>query len=272
VSGIAIRSLAIRTIALSTFGSFLRNKVILLFGSLFVCVVLLMMTPLLGFKAMTNADNAQQMQGFILNEVTIVISMVSGFGSLLAAWAAADSVAGEMKSGTILAVMARPLRRWEFLAGKYLGVLMLMGVYVVSMLGVTLFLAWLGGQSFHASLWTLIVYPLVRYAIWAAIAMLLVTMIHPILAMGAIVIVMTLIEVFASTVNHIPMWLKTPVHLVLPLTGLLSEERFMEITRASVKPFPWTNHLTALAYGLDYALVCFLLAVFVFQRRSLARD
>jgi hypothetical protein len=33
----------------------------------------------------------------------------------------------------------------------------------------------------------------------------------------------------------------------------------------------WTNHLT-LAYGLDYALVCFLLAVLVFQRRSLARD
>ena len=105
------RFILIRTIALSTFGSFLRNKVILLFGSLFVCIVLLMMTPLLGFKAMTNADNAHQMQGFILNEVAMVISMVSGFGSLLAAWAAADSVAGEMKSGTILAVMARPLHR-----------------------------------------------------------------------------------------------------------------------------------------------------------------
>ena len=266
------RSVAIRTIALGTFGSFLRNKVILLFGSLFVCIVLLMMTPLLAYKSMTNAANAQQMQGFILNEVATVISMVSGFGSLLAAWAAADSVAGEMKSGTILAVMARPLRRWEFLAGKYLGVLMLMAVYVVAMLGVTFLLAWLGGQSFHTALWTLIAYPLVRYAIWAAIAMLLVTMIHPILAMGAIVIVMTLIEVFASTARHIPVWLQKPVHLVLPLTGLLSEERFMEITRASVRPFPWTNHLTALAYGVDYALVCLLLAMFVFQRRSLARD
>jgi hypothetical protein len=102
--------------------------------------------------------------------------------------------------------------------------------------------------------------------------MLLVTLVHPIVAMGAVVILMTLIAVFSSTARHIPVWLQKPVHLVLPITSLLSEDRFMEITRASLKPFPWTNHLTALAYGLDYALVCFLLAVLIFQRRGLTRD
>jgi ABC-type transport system involved in multi-copper enzyme maturation permease subunit len=261
----------VRTIALSTFGSFLRNKVIILFCSLFVCIVLLMMSPLLAYKSMTSAANAQQMQGFILNTVAGVMSLVSGFGSLLAAWAAADSVAGEMKSGTILAVMARPLRRWEFLAGKYLGVLMLMAVYVLAMLGVTFLLAWLGGQRFHTSLWVLLVYPMVRYAIWAAISMFLVTFLHPVVVMGMVAVLATLIEIFASS-RHIPAWIRLPVHLVLPLTNLLSEERFLSITRASLKPFPWTSHLTALAYGLDYALVCFLLAVAVFQYRSLSRD
>jgi hypothetical protein len=62
------------------------------------------------------------------------------------------------------------------------------------------------------------------------------------------------------------------VHLVLPLTNLLDEERFLVITRASSKPFPWTNHAVALAYGLDYALVFFILTVFVFRHRSLSRD
>jgi ABC-type transport system involved in multi-copper enzyme maturation permease subunit len=262
----------VRTIALGTFGSFLRNKVIILFCSLFVCIVLLMMSPLLAYKSMTGAANAQQMQGFILNEVATVMSMVSGFGSLLAAWAAADSVAGEMKSGTILAVMARPLRRWQFLAGKFLGVLMLMSVYVIAMLGVTFTLAWLGGQRFHTSLWMLLVYPMVRYAIWAAISMFLVTLLHPVFVMGVVIVLATLTLIFGSASSHIPRWVRLPVHLVLPLTNLLSEERFLTITRASLKPYPWTNHLTALAYGLDYALVCFLLAVVVFQRRSLSRD
>jgi ABC-type transport system involved in multi-copper enzyme maturation permease subunit len=262
----------IRTIALSTFGGFLRNKLILLFCSLFLCIVLLMMTPLLGYKAMTTASNAQQMQGFILNEVAMIMSLVSGFGSLLAAWAAADCVAGEMRSGTILAVMARPLRRWEFLAGKYLGVLMLMAVYTVAMLGVTFLLAWLGGQRFHTSLWTLLVYPMVRYAIWAAIAMFLVTLVHPVFAMGMVILLATIGALLASDSSRIPDWVRLPVHLVLPLTGLLSEERFLVITRASIKTYPWTNHLTAIAYGLDYALICFLLAMFVFQYRSLTRE
>jgi len=70
----------IRTIAPSTLGSFLRNKVIVLFCSLFGCVVLLAMAPLLEYKAMTNAPNAQQMHGFVLNEIAEVMSMVSGFG------------------------------------------------------------------------------------------------------------------------------------------------------------------------------------------------
>ncbi len=262
----------IRTIALNTFGSFLRNKVILLFCSIFACIVLLMMTPLLGYKAMTTAANAQQMQGFILAEVAAVMSLVSGFGSLLAAWAAADSVAGEMKSGTILAVMARPLRRWEFLAGKYLGVMMLMAIYVVVMFGVTMLLSWLGGQYFHNSLWTLLVYPMVRYAMWAAIAMFLVTLVHQVVVMGMVVVLATLVIVFQSPWRHVTKWVRLPVHLLLPLTNLVSEERFLSVTRASLKPFPWTSHLTVLVYGVDYALVWFLLAVYVFQRRGLSRD
>ena len=35
-----------------------------------------------------------------------------------AAWASAEAVAGEMRSGTILAVLARPVRRWEFPQGS----------------------------------------------------------------------------------------------------------------------------------------------------------
>ena len=70
-----------------------------------------------------------------------------GFGSLLAAWSAADALSSEMRSGTILAVMARPVRRWEFLLGKYLGVQLLMLVFVVLMLGLNYLLAWIGGAT-----------------------------------------------------------------------------------------------------------------------------
>lgn len=149
---------------------------------------------------------------------------------------------------------------------------MLMLVYVLAMIGVTFLLAWLGGQRFHTALWTLLVYPMVRYAIWAALALLLATLIHPVFVMGIVIILATLVEVLGSPYSHVPAFVRIPGHLLLPMTNLLSEDRFLVITKASVKPFPWTAHLTALAYGLDYALVCFVLAAFLFQYRSLTRD
>src|SRR5262249_2610187 len=191
----------------NTFGSLLRNKLLLLFLSLFICIVALMMSPLLAYKAMTTASNAEQMQTLVLTEVDLIMSLVSGFGSLLAAWAAPDAVGGEMKSGTILAVMARPLQRWEFLAGKYLGVLMLMAIYVLANLGLSYLLAWLGGENIHGSTWALVVYPLVRYAVYIAIAMLLVTVVHPVVAMAIVLVVATFARLLGTPRSSMPHWL-----------------------------------------------------------------
>jgi ABC-type transport system involved in multi-copper enzyme maturation permease subunit len=265
----------IRTIAWNTFGSLLRDKLIILFFAVFVCVVLLMMTPMLGFKAVTTASNAAQMQAMVLSFVSIIMSMVSGFGSLLAAWASADAVATEMKSGTILAVMARPVRRWEFLVGKYLGVMMLMGIYVLLMFALSYLLAWMGGERIQSTPWVLIVYPMVRYAAYGAMAMALVTLMHPVVTIGIIMVISVAaprVMPGAGDASRLAGWIKAPLYAILPSTGLLSEDRFLTITHAALKPTGWLEHATTLGYGLDYALVCLVLAMWSFHFRSLKRD
>lgn len=265
----------ILTIALNTFSSFLRDKLIILFTILFACVVLLMMTPLLGMKAMTSAANAQQMQAVVLGDVAAIMGVVAACGSMLAAWAAADAVASEMKSGTILAVMARPVRRWEFLAGKYVGVMLLMAVYVLLMFALSYLLAWMGGEKIQSTLWVLLVYPLVRYAIYSAIAMLLVTVMHPVLASAAVIAISVATNVIDPAQHYTSVyltWARNAAYVILPSTTLLSEERFLVITYASLRQTTWTEHLTTIAYGLDYALVCLLLAMCSFRTQTLKRD
>ena len=117
----------IRAIALLTFSGFLRNKLMILFLALFAVVVLLMMTPLMFMKAQSGAPGMPRTESMVLGLIGSIMSLLSGFGSLLAAWAAADAVWSDIRSGTILAVLARPVRRWEFLLGKFLGVQLLMG-------------------------------------------------------------------------------------------------------------------------------------------------
>jgi len=266
----------IRTLAWSTFGSFFHNRLVLLLLILCIIVVLLMLTPLLGAKAVKTAQNAAQMQSVVLNMVSTIMEFVSGFGSIVAAWAAADSVATEMTSGTILAVMARPVKRWEFLVGKFSGAMMLMAVYVLMMFGLSWLLAWIGGERIQSTPWVLLVYPMVRYALWAAVAMALVTLLRPIVTMGILLLLFVGIETASSPsvgADHPALRRMLDVmHWVLPSTGLLSESRFLEITHASLKQTGWVEHLTSLSYGLDYALVCLLLAMWSFHYRSLKRD
>jgi ABC-type transport system involved in multi-copper enzyme maturation permease subunit len=263
------------TIALSTFGSFLRNRLLIVFGVIFVCTVLLMMTPLLGAKAMAKMGSAQQAEAMVLGMISVIMFFVSGTGSLLAAWCAADAVASEMKSGTILAVMARPVKRWEFLLGKYAGVMLLMSVYVAMMYGLSWLLAWIGGERLHSSAWVVLAYPMVRYAVYGAVAMALVTVLHPLVTMGITLIMAVValtVQPAGQAVTGNWKYLKVPLWVMLPSTSLLSEERFLTITHASVKQIGLLDHLTTLAYGLDYALVFVLMAMWSFHYRSLTRD
>ena len=262
-------------VAHNTFGGFLHNKVLYAMGLLFLVFFLFGLFNVYSFKHMTTASNALQMQQHMMHDISNSIVLLYGLGNLLAVWTAADSIASEIKSGTILTVMARPLHRWQFLAGKYLSVLMLMSVYATIIFGITYLLMSLGGQPFYISGWALVFYPLVRYAIWAAIAMSLGTFLNPITVMSIVAFLLSVIE-FMSTpmaVNRIPAWIQTPLHVVLPMTAVvLDESRFFNMTQAALQRYPWTNHLTALTYGINYALVFFLLAIALFQRRSLTRD
>jgi len=262
-------------IALNTFGGFLRDRLLIVFAVLFACTVLLMMTPLLGAKAIAKAGSASQAEIMVLGMVSAIMFFVSGTGSLLAAWCAASSVAGEMKTGTILAVMARPVKRWEFLLGKYLGVMLLMSIYVIMMFGLSWLLAWIGGEKIHSATWVLLAYPMVRYALYSATAMALVTVLHPVVTMGITMIIAVAALIVAPTGQAITgnvKYLKIPLWVLLPSTSLLSEERFLAITQASLKPISWLEHITTLSYGLDYALVLLLVAMWVFHYQSLTRD
>lgn len=263
------------TLALSTLESFLHNRLIVLILVLAMGVVLLMMIPLMGAKTAMTIENKQAMESMVLEAISGVMSFVSGLGSLLAAWAACDSLNTELKTGTVLAVMARPVRRWEFLLGKYLGVLLFMSCYVVMMIGVSYLMAWLGGGWIHVTPWILFIYPLARYAIYAAIAMLLTTALHPIVSMGVVFIMATVMELVGPGMpDWRPrlMWLKTGLYYLLPSMHLLTEGRFLSLRQASAKQTTLLEHGVSLMYGFDVAVVFLLLAMWSFHYRTLRRD
>jgi ABC-type transport system involved in multi-copper enzyme maturation permease subunit len=265
----------ILTLATSTSKSFLHNRLIVAFLVIAVCIILLMMAPLFAARHNLTPENRQALESTVLQVLSEVMAFVSGLGSLLAAWSAADSLSAELKSGTVLAVMARPVKRWEFLLGKYLGVLLFMSVYIIMMIGLSHLLAAMAGQHLHVAPWILILYPLVRYSIYAALAMFFATFLHPVMCMGAVFLISILTDQVApqsANWTHKLHWLQTALYYLLPSTNLLTESRFLSLRQASIKQAGWLEHALSLGYGLDCAIVLFLLAAWSFHYRSLRQE
>lgn len=265
----------IKTLSLSTLESFLHNRLLLLVLILALCLLTLMLFPLLQAKSHTTGENQQAMASMVLEMISQVMSFSSGLGSLLAAWCAADAFNTELKSGTVLAIMARPVERWQFLLGKYLGVMLFMGCYVLVMLALSYGMAWLAGVHMQASPLVLILYPMVRYAIYAAIALFFATLTNTMATMGAVFVIALGIEFVAPRSQAWApkvAWLKTALYYVLPSTGLLTEDRFLSLRQASLKQATWQQHGITLAYGLDFALIVVLVAMWSFHYRTLRKD
>lgn len=264
----------IRALAFQTLESFLHNRLVVLVLILASCIVVLMLLPLWGMRA-ASAKGVPSMEAAVLEMVSGVMSFVSGLGSILAAWGAAEGLYGELKAGTVLAVMARPVKRWEFLTGKYLGVMMFMAGYILLMMAMSYTVVGVAGMKIHASPWELFFYPLVRYSIYAAMGMWLTTMVHPVVTMG-LMLALTILTELTSPRSFAwrpsVAWLKTGLFYVLPSTELLTEDRFLSLRQAALKQSSWVEHALSLSYGLDCALILLLLAIWSFHYRTLQRD
>jgi ABC-type transport system involved in multi-copper enzyme maturation permease subunit len=69
------------------------------------------------------------------------VYVVNYLASFLALFLSVAAVSGEVDSGTLHALLARPLRRSEFIVGRWLGYALMLGVYIAAMTGLVLLTA-----------------------------------------------------------------------------------------------------------------------------------
>ena len=65
---------------------------------------------------------------------------------MLAVLTSVDTIAGEIDSGTIQTVVTKPLRRWEVLVGKWLGLASMLAIFTVLMSAALIGIVWIIGD------------------------------------------------------------------------------------------------------------------------------
>lgn len=119
-------------IARASFREVLNKRIVHLIG--IVTVIYLVLFTLLTYFIFERMRNVGASSSIILNNA-VGYSLLMGFYfsslivSFLTIMASIPSISSEIESGVIHAVITKPLKRWEYVLGKYLGLLALIAVY-----------------------------------------------------------------------------------------------------------------------------------------------
>lgn len=251
---------SIGVIALNTFRESLRDKILynlLLFASFLIgsSTVLGKLTIMEHDKIMTDAGLAA------INIVGVIIATFVGVGL----------VSKEIERRTIYTIMARPIRRSEFLLGKYLGLVTTLAVNVAVMVLVYLGVLALNRSPIHVSLLQAVELMFVEMLIVTAAALLFssftTSSLSAMFTVGLYVLghlmsnLQGLAEKSASEMMKI---FVTCLYYASPNLEMLN----IKGQAAAGVSVMLSYQVTATAYGLLYSCLLLAIACIVFERRD----
>jgi len=115
---------AIRAIALNTFREAIRDRVLYLL--LVFALLLIGLSRLLSLLTVGNEEKIVKDTG---------LAAISIFGVLTAVFVGVNLVFKEIERRTVYTLLANPVRRWQFLAGKFVGLGLVLAMNVALMSG-----------------------------------------------------------------------------------------------------------------------------------------
>jgi len=255
--------LKIISIARNTFRECVRDKV--LYNLVIFGVLIIVSSLLLG--SITIGDVRQII-------VNLGLSTVSIFGTLIAIFIGIQLVYKEIDKKTIYSLLAKPVARYEFILGKYLGLALTLIVNVsVMLLGICASILYLR-QSFDATDLQILgagVLILVQLLLVIAIALFFSTFSTP--AFSALfAFCLFVIGHFSSDIRQYGLSSHSSVVRVLSMLSYYSLPNFQNFAvigqTANGEFLSSSIFFLSLLYGLVYSTGLVVLAMLIFQRRD----
>jgi len=250
----------VKVIAANTFKEAVRDRVLYLL--LFFAAAAILLSRVLAL--LTVGDRMK-----IVKDVGL--SAISIFGALMAILIGTGLVYKEIEKRTIFTLISKPIHRFEFLLGKYLGLILTLAVMLTSMGLIFLGLVLVETGVFEGRILLALVYVFFELLLVTAVAILFSCFSTPILS--------SLFSLGFYLIGHFSWSLEALAKKVRPgpgrtLLGVLSAvlpdlENFnirTEVVHAL--PLPAAHLAYAAAYGILYAAFVLTLAVLIFRRRD----
>jgi ABC-type transport system involved in multi-copper enzyme maturation permease subunit len=206
--------------------------------------------------------------------VNVGLTSISIFGVIISIFVGIGLVSKEIEKRTLYTILARPVRRWEFIAGKYFGLVLTLAVNTALMtlgLFIALFAFAHNQKGSNAGLLVAVYFTILELAIVTAITLLFSSFSSPIFSAifsFALFVIGTFAEdlrSFAALAHGIIKWLVTAVAYLVPNFAAFNVIGQVAQDQSVSGRLILFNTLYALAYAGFTAVT----AIMVFERRNL---
>lgn len=251
-------------VALNTFREAVRDRV--LYNLLFFALVMMAASIIAGQISIGIEETVI---------ATLGLSAISLIGLLIAVFIGVGLVSKEMDKRTLYALLAKPVRRWEFLLGKFGGLILTLAVNTAAM-GVGLFLALVYVKPTlergDATVFVAVYFIWLKLALVVALALLFSCFTTPLLAI-LFTAGIYIVGLYVQELRNMPVQVMSPgmtaftkwLSYVLP-----NFENFNIMAEAAhSRPVPGTFILQNTVYAAVYCTIVLTAATLVFSRRNL---
>jgi Cu-processing system permease protein len=255
-------------IAVNTFKETIRDKV--LYGILFFAVMFILFTLVLGELSLYEEKRVIADLGLSgISLMSLLIAVVLGVGMLYK----------EIDRKTLYPILSKPVTRWQFVLGKYLGINLTLLVQIVLMAAVFAVVLTIKGGAMSVPFALTLYLIFVEILVITSVAMLFSSFSTPfvsgILTLGVFIVGrnVDMLQTFIRSgkvgpigpvLSAVP-YVFPSLYLFYP-SGRAVGEQWVSVHQSFVQ----TEYLVrATGYGLLYAAFCLLLAMVIFSRRDL---
>lgn len=259
----------LRVIALNALQETLRRKVLYIVLFLTVIVLALTASQMVFLHMATAAGENKIAASVALKTVQAMLGIWSAAAFFLALFLGAIGISAEISSKTIVHILSRPIERWVYLFGRWLGLLIfLWGFFIIGVAASMIFAA--GFHVFHTSvIWLGFAQKLIELTFYSGVGLAFSVFMPPVLAGGCALMLTLLPSMLHQTMQHPnALWrsLATLAYYLGPAQGpadLVAQSFTKELLN-----MPYAIYLQVMAENLLYAVAVLLIAAFIFRRRE----
>lgn len=259
----------LRVIALNALQETLRRRVLYIVLFLMIVVLGIVGSQMVFLRMATAAGESKIAGSLAVQTVSGILGIWRTAAFFLALFLGAIGISGEISSRTIVHILSRPIERWVYLLGRWIGLLIFLWVFFLTGVGASLIFIAALHVSYTSLIWLGFLQNLIELTFYSGVGLAFSVFMPPVLAGGCALMLTVLPGILHGLLEHPNFVWRTLANCAYYLAPAEDPDNLIEQSfTKELLNIPYAMHVQVMLENLLYVVAVLVIAAFIFKRRE----